>query len=170
MNESDACSRRNERDRGAERGGSPEFPHRLGAIEHARSVSRNLVAWYNDAHHHSGLSYRTQADVHYGRAATMLEVRHHTRLAAYAAHPERFVQGPPHLEILPHAVWINPPAKSTAQDAQERRSSPRSTRSIKRSTGHTSRSNINRLRSFAPWSRYSTLLNQVVSQSLTRPA
>jgi hypothetical protein len=38
-------------------------------------------------------------------------------VAAYAAHPERFVQGPPRLEILPHAVWINPPAKSTDQDA-----------------------------------------------------
>ena len=95
----------------------PEFPDRFGAIEHARSVSRNLFAWYNDAHHHSGLSYLTPADVHYGRAATMLEVRHHTRLAAYAAHPERFVQGPPRRDILPHAVWINPPAKSTAQDA-----------------------------------------------------
>jgi putative transposase len=53
----------------------------------------------------------------YGRTATILEVRHRTRLAAYARHPERFVQGPPCLELLPHAVWINPPAKSTAQDA-----------------------------------------------------
>jgi putative transposase len=95
----------------------PEFPDRFGAIEHARSVSRNLFAWYNDAHHHSGLSYLTPADVHYRRAAATLEIRHRTRVAAYAAHPERFVQGPPRLEILPHAVWINPPAKSTDQDA-----------------------------------------------------
>ena len=55
--------------------------------------------------------------MHYGRAATILEVRHQTRLAAYDAHPERFVQGRPRLEILPHAVWINPPATSTDQDA-----------------------------------------------------
>jgi putative transposase len=94
----------------------PEFPNRFGSLEHGRHVARDLFAWYNDAHHHSGLSYLTPADVHYGRAATMLEVRHHARLAAYAAHPERFVQGPPRLEILPHAVWINPPAKSTVQD------------------------------------------------------
>lgn len=73
----------------------PEFPDRFGAIEHARSVSRDLFAWYNDAHHHSGLSYLTPADVHYGRTAMVLEVRHQTRLAAYAAHPERFVLGPP---------------------------------------------------------------------------
>ena len=52
-----------------------------------------------------------------GRAALILQVRHQTRLAAYAAHPERFVQGPPRLETLPEAVWINPPAKSTRQDA-----------------------------------------------------
>jgi putative transposase len=97
----------------------PEFPARFGSLEHARSVSHDLFTWYNDAHHHSGLSYLTPADVHYGRAATMLEVRHRARLAAYAAHPERFVQGPPQLETLPHAVWINPPAKSTDQDAPE---------------------------------------------------
>jgi putative transposase len=95
----------------------PEFPDRFGSIAHGRSVSHDLFTWYNDAHHHSGLSYLTPADVHYGRAATILEVRHRTRLAAYAAHPERFVQGPPGLEILPHAVWINPPAKATGQDA-----------------------------------------------------
>ncbi len=95
----------------------PEFPDRFGSLEHARTVSHDLFTWYNDAHHHSGLSYLTPADVHYGRAAATLAVRHRTRLAAYAAHPERFVQGPPRLEILPHAVWINPPATSTAQEA-----------------------------------------------------
>jgi putative transposase len=95
----------------------PEFPDRFGSLEHARAVCHTLFTWYNDAHHHSGLSYLTPADVHYGRAATILDVRHRTRLAAYAAHPERFVQGPPRLETLPHAVWINPPAKPTAQDA-----------------------------------------------------
>ena len=37
---------------------------------------------------------------------------------AYVAHPERFVKGRPHPTELPHAVWINPPAKKpTAQDA-----------------------------------------------------
>ena len=95
----------------------PEFPDRFGSLEHARRVGHDLFTWYNEAHHHSGLTYLTPADVHYGRAATRLNVRHHTRLAAYAAHPERFVQGPPRLELLPHAVWINPPAKSTDQDA-----------------------------------------------------
>lgn len=95
----------------------PEFPDRFGSIEHARAVCHDLFAWYNDAHHHSGLSYLTPADVHYDRAAAILEVRHRTRLVAYAAHPERFVQGPPRPETLPDAVWINPPANTTGQDA-----------------------------------------------------
>jgi len=95
----------------------PEFPARFGSIAHARSVGHDLFTWYNEAHPHSGLTYLTPADVHYGRAAAVLEIRHDTRLAAYGAHPERFVQGPPRRETLPHAVWINPPATTTAQDA-----------------------------------------------------
>ena len=95
----------------------PEFPDRFGSIEDARAISHALFGWYNDAHHHSGLRYLTPADVHHGRAAAILEARHRTRLAAYAAHPERFVHGPPRLERLPHAVWINPPATSTRQAA-----------------------------------------------------
>ena len=42
----------------------PEFPGRFGSLAHARDVSRDLFAWYNDAHHHSGLSYLTPAAVH----------------------------------------------------------------------------------------------------------
>lgn len=95
----------------------PEFPDRFGSIQDARAIGHALFDWYNNAHHHSGLRYLTPAAVHYGRAAAILEARHRTRLAAYAAHPERFVQGPPRLETLPDAVWINPPANTTRQDA-----------------------------------------------------
>jgi len=95
----------------------PEFPDRFGALEHARAICHDLLVWYNDAHHHSGLRYLTPADVHYGRAPAILEVRHRTRLAAYAAHPERFVHGTPRPETLLTAVWINQPPKSTHQDA-----------------------------------------------------
>jgi putative transposase len=97
----------------------PEFPDRFGSLEHARSVSHNLFDWYNDAHHHSGLIYLTPADVHYGRADDVLAGRHQVRLAAYAAHPERFVNGPPSLQCLPREVWINPPMKTTGPDAPQ---------------------------------------------------
>ena len=96
--------------------GTSPFPKRFGALEHARAICHDLLAWYNDAHHHSGLSYLTPADVHYGRAPAILDRRHRTRLVAYAAHPERFVSGPPRPETLPTAVWINPPSNTTRHD------------------------------------------------------
>ena len=94
-----------------------EFPDRFGSLEDARAICHDLFAWYNDAHHHSGLRYLTPANVHDHRATTILDVRHRTRLAAYAAHPERFDQGRPRHETLPTAVWINPPPKTHCQDA-----------------------------------------------------
>ena len=52
------------------------------------------------------------------RAPAILDLRHRTRLVAYAAHPERFVSGPPRPETLPTAVWINPPSNTTRQDVK----------------------------------------------------
>jgi putative transposase len=95
----------------------PDFPDRFGSLEHARQVCRPLFDWYNTEHHHSGLAFLTPATVHHGRAAQVLDARHRVRLAAYAAHPERFVNGPPRRQSLPPAVWINPPEKTTHQDA-----------------------------------------------------
>jgi len=43
--------------------------------------------------------------------------QHQVQLAAYRAHPERFVNGPPRLQKIEEAVWINPPEKTTHQDA-----------------------------------------------------
>jgi putative transposase len=95
----------------------PEFPDRFGSLEHARQVCRTLFDWYNAEHHHSGLAFLTPATVHHGRADAVLDARHHVRLAAYATHPERFVNGPPRRQCLPNAVWINSPEKTTHQDA-----------------------------------------------------
>ena len=95
----------------------PGFPDRFGSLEHAREVCRALFIWYNQEHHHSGLAFLTPAAVHHGRAEEILDARHRVRLDAYAAHPERFVNGPPHRESLPTAVWINPPEKTAHQDA-----------------------------------------------------
>jgi putative transposase len=96
---------------------SPGFPDRFGSPEHARDVSRMLFSWYNHEHHHSALCYLTPAVVHYGRADSVLAERHQVQLAAYRDHPERFVNGPPRLQTLPEAVWINPPETMTHQDA-----------------------------------------------------
>jgi len=95
----------------------PGFPDRFGSPEHARDVSRVFFNWYNHEHHHSGLCFLTPAVVHHGRAERVLAERHQVQLDAYREHPERFVNGPPSLQQLSEAVWINPPEKTTHQDA-----------------------------------------------------
>jgi len=90
----------------------PELPERLGSVQHGRQVLRKLYRWYNHEHHHSGIAMLTPAQVHYGLADKVLAQRHAVRLAAYAAHPERFINGPPQVETLPKEVWINPPAET----------------------------------------------------------
>jgi len=94
----------------------PAVPDRFVDFAHARQVFRGIFGWYNNHHHHSGIVYLTPSVVHHGRAHEVLARRHRARMAAYLAHPDRFVNGPPQRESLPPAVWINPPEKTTHQD------------------------------------------------------
>ena len=96
----------------------PQFPERFGSIEDGRAFGQAFFRWYNQEHRHSGLGFLTPAVVHFGQAAAVRAHRDRVLMAAYAAHPERFVNGRPQPADLPNAVWINPPVKkSTAQDA-----------------------------------------------------
>ena len=88
---------------------TPEFPERFAGYEHALSFCRGFFPWYNDEHYHSGIGLLTPAILHYGRAPQVLQTRQAVLETAYAAHPERFVQGPPAPSAVPEAVWINPP-------------------------------------------------------------
>jgi hypothetical protein len=66
------------------------------------------------------MHFYVRADTHFGQAAAVRAHRAVVLTAAYAAHPERFVNGPPRPADLPTAVWINPPVKTPArQDASE---------------------------------------------------
>jgi len=94
----------------------PEYPERFGSIEDARSKSAALLGWYNNQHHHSSLGLLTPADVHHGRVAERLAVRDKARLAAFAAHPHRFVHGAPRAARPPEAAWINPPLTNADTD------------------------------------------------------
>jgi putative transposase len=94
----------------------PAVPERFGSLVHAREVFRGIFDWYNNQHHHSGIAYLTPAVVHHSRADEVLDRRHCARMAAYLAHPDRFVNGAPRRESLPSAVWINPPEETTRQD------------------------------------------------------
>jgi putative transposase len=94
----------------------PEFPERFGCQEDAHGFCQSFFHWYNEEHYHSGIGMLTPASVHYGRAAQILDARRQVLAAAYAKHPERFVNKPPTPLALPEAVWINPPI---AQDQQK---------------------------------------------------
>ena len=96
----------------------PQFPDRFGSIEDGRAFCQSFFRWYNHEHHHSGLGFLKPAVVHFGQAAAVRAHRKMVLAAAYVAHPERFVNGPPRPADLPTAVWINPPVKNSArQDA-----------------------------------------------------
>lgn len=75
-----------------------------------RAFSRSFFEWYD--HHHTGIGLLTPEVVHYGRAEEVIRARHEVLLAAYEAHPERFMRKPPKPPRLPEAVWINPAEKN----------------------------------------------------------
>jgi hypothetical protein len=75
----------------------------------ARAWAREFFQWYNQEHHHSGIGLLTPSTVHCGQALETIAARRDVLLAAYQAHPERFVRGMPKPPALPTAVWINPP-------------------------------------------------------------
>lgn len=89
----------------------PGFPARFGSIEDARAFCQDFFGWYNAEHRHSGIAMFAPADVHYGRAPALHAARGLVLADAYAAHPERFVKGPPRPEHVPTQVWINRPTK-----------------------------------------------------------
>lgn len=94
----------------------PEFPERFGAIEDARAFCRRFFTWYNQEHRHSGIGLFTPEALHTGKAEEIREKRQQTLLAAYAAHPERFVRRLPQAPAIPDAVWINKPIVDDAAD------------------------------------------------------
>lgn len=93
----------------------PTYPERFGSLLDARVWGQDFFHWYDFEHHHSGIALLTPADVHYGRAAEVLQLRQVVLQQAYQQHPERFVRGLPQPPQLPEAVWINPPLSSALE-------------------------------------------------------
>jgi putative transposase len=90
----------------------PGCPVRFGSLQHGRQWAAELIRWYNDEHHHSGLGLMTPKSVHYGQAQALRQRREQVLRAAYAAHPQRFVNGLPQPQPLPTKVWINQPKEA----------------------------------------------------------
>lgn len=87
----------------------PSYPGRFITLDEMLAWGRTFFPWYNHEHRHSGIAFLTPTDVYFGRAESVLTRRHETLLAAYAAHPERFPNGPPRRQALAPATYINPP-------------------------------------------------------------
>jgi len=92
----------------------PSFPGKFGNLAESVAWGRNFFPWYNQEHRHSGIAYLSPADMHFGRGEQVLKDRHEVMLEAYAAHPERFPNGPPKLLLPPTAAYINPPRQPDA--------------------------------------------------------
>jgi putative transposase len=86
-----------------------DFPDRFGSPEDAKVFFRGFFDWYNHEHRHSGIAMLTPAMVHAGAGDAVLDARHRVMLDAYAATPERFINGQPKRAELPKDVWINKP-------------------------------------------------------------
>ena len=86
----------------------PDYPDRFASPTHGRAWCQEFFGWYNDDHQHSGLALFTPAEVFYGRVVEDAARRQVALDAAYAAHPERFPNGPPVARRPPASVAINP--------------------------------------------------------------
>lgn len=91
------------------------FPDRFGSLEDARRFCREFFEWYNMEHRHSGIAMLTPSTLHHGEAESVLAKRDAALAAAYAAHPERFVNGHPKAKRPPEEAWINKPAQPELQ-------------------------------------------------------
>jgi len=96
----------------------PQVPDRFESVEEARALFRDLFCWYNHQHRHSALALLTPATVHSGKGEAAITARAKVLEAAYASHPQRFVNKPPRPEALRPEVWINPPV-SPAEPSRE---------------------------------------------------
>jgi putative transposase len=92
----------------------PDFPAQFHSIDQAREHCRRFFDHYNHAHRHSGIGMLTPASVHHGQAEMVHAARSVVLDAAYATHPDRFVNQPPHPPALPIAAWINKPETEEA--------------------------------------------------------
>jgi len=71
----------------------PNFPDKpFESVETARVWMAGFVAWYNDVHLHSGISYVTPSMRHRGRHDQLFAHRERVYAAAKAAHPERWAR------------------------------------------------------------------------------
>ena len=69
----------------------PNFPNKpFEDLEAARTWVEGFVAWYNEEHRHSGISFVTPSQRHAGQTEALLTHRERVYAAAKKRHPERW--------------------------------------------------------------------------------
>ncbi len=116
----------------------PDYPGRFSGLAHARAWCGEFFEWYADTHRHSGLAFFTPADVFFGRVEELAQVRQGALDAAFAAHPERFVSGPPKVALPPDRVVINPVEPADTDSGKEEKTARSDASLVRPATGTTS--------------------------------
>jgi putative transposase len=107
----------------------PDYPGQFASLMHARAWCQEFIGWFNEHHQHSGIALFTPADVFYGRVEKIATRRQTALDDAFAAHPERFPNGPPVARRPPEAVHINPlPIEANTTDVMAARTEEKITR------------------------------------------
>lgn len=86
----------------------PLYPGCFSDIQSAEKWVKEFVYWYNYKHRHSGISFVTPHERHYGHDKEILEKRKQTYHAAYEKNPGRWSRSPKNWEKK-EVVYINPP-------------------------------------------------------------
>jgi putative transposase len=86
----------------------PDYPARFPSLAAATTWCHSYYDWYNHEHHHAGISFYTPSNVFFDDVESVRRTRQAALDAAYAAHPERFVNGPPIATRPPAITEINP--------------------------------------------------------------
>ena len=85
----------------------PLYPSRFKSIEESIEWVKSFVHWYNHEHMHSGISFVTPHERHYGKDREILKTRKETYQAAYKVNPQRWSRSPKQWERK-EVVYINP--------------------------------------------------------------
>ena len=93
----------------------PSYPGRFHDEQHARAWCQTFFPAYNQRPH-EGLALFTPEDVYTGQVDAIWEIRRTAMERHHAAHPERYVNGPPVVPRPPQRVCINPDDGQLAQD------------------------------------------------------
>lgn len=92
---------------------SPGYPGRFADLDDARRWMTGFIDHYQQRPH-EGIAFYTPADVFHGRIEPIYDRRQGALDAHFAAHPERYPNGPPKAKRPPAVMAINPQDGLTA--------------------------------------------------------